>query len=326
MAKKKWKKLALAAGALFIIMNFVAFMHAYKFTHFSDPALARTKDPDQLSAVEKITTLVLGIDNPRPVNTAVPSVPYESIMIDSSLECWRIEAPQSQGTVILFHGYASKKSSLLERAYAFLQMNYSVMLVDFKGSGGSVGNSTSIGFHEAEEVRSCFEFVQQQGEKNIYLFGVSMGAAAILKSLHDYALQPSGVVLECPFGSLYKTTCSRFRNMHAPVFPFAPLLVFWGGVQHNYWAFGYNPATYAEKVTCPVLLFFGEKDDRVTQEETDAIFQNLHGKKQLVTYPKAGHNDLFGEDWKVQVSGFLHPAESAFSRVDKNEETTLSKE
>ena len=295
----------LLALASFIALNFVSFMHAYRFTHFSDSNVERTKDPKLLSVGEKLEILFLGIDNPKPVNKRRPTREHETIIVDNALTGWQIRTPNSLGTVILFHGYAGEKSSLLERSEAFLQMGYSVLLVDFKGSGESTGQSTSIGYHEADQVKQCYNYLVESGEENIYLFGTSMGATAILKCIHDHAITPKAVVLECPFGSLYTTTCARFRNMNIPSFPMAALLVFWGGVQNDFWAFGHNPTNYAEKVAVPALLIFGEQDDRVSRDEIDTIYTNLKGEKRLVVYPESGHNDLFHERWVKDVDQFM---------------------
>lgn len=304
------KKILILLACIFLLMNVLAYIHAYKFTHFYGTE-TRTADPDKLSRAQKIKTLLLGINNPRPVNTITPNREYETLFI-GDLECWRIKIASAKGFVIMFHGFAGKKSSLLDRAYEFNKMGYSVLLVDFLGSGGSKGNSTSIGYHEAEQVKTCVDFVMMQGEKNIFLFGTSMGAAAILKAVCDYTLHPSGIILECPFGSLYKTTCARFNNMHVPSFPFAAMLIFWGGAQNGYWAFGHNPSAYAMNVTCPVLLLYGKKDDRVSYEETEAIYSNLKGAKTLKVHPAAGHNDLFGDAWIKDVTAFTHSLGTSF--------------
>ena len=213
-------------------MNSVAFFHAYKFTHFSDRAVVKTKSSNTLSTMEKIKTLFLSIDNPRPVNTAVPAQPFTTIQLQSNkiIECWSISTANAKGTVILFHGYGGQKSSMLSKSDQFLQLGYNTLLVDFMGSGGSEGNQTTIGAKEAAEVKTAFDYLQQKGEKNTLLFGTSMGAVAILKAIHDYQLQPAGIIIECPFGSMYQTTCGRFRALHAPCFPMAGLLDF---IDHN---------------------------------------------------------------------------------------------
>lgn len=307
------KKSGLALLVLFIVMNIVAYMHAYTFTHFSGKKTERTKDPKELTSVEKLRIVAAGIDNPKPSLKKSPERPYERIEINASqkMVCWRFTIPEPKGTIVLFHGYAGEKSSLLERSEEILKLGYNTLLVDFTGSGESEGNHTTIGFHEAEQVKACFDHVKKNGEDNIYLFGTSMGAAAILKAIDDYKITPEAILLECPFGSLYKTVCARFEIMNLPAFPMAGLLTFWGGVQHGYWAFGHNPASYAKAVTCRALLIFGAQDNRVSLQETENIYSNFKGDKMLKVYPEAGH-DVFSpatrEKWIKDVSEFLSDA------------------
>lgn len=304
------KKIVWTFALLLIGMNVVAFLHAYKFTHFAAGELARTKDPAQLGTLEKALLLFTGIDNPRPATRVTPKRAYKTYNIQSNflLEAWRLDVPQARGTVILFHGYAGEKSSLLTRADEFLKMGYSTLLVDFTGSGGSEGNHTTVGFDEAREVYDCYASVRATGERNIILFGTSMGAAAILKASQDFEMNPAAVILECPFGSLYRTVQARFDMMNIPAVPMAALLTFWGGAQHGYWAFGHNPQQYARRVTCPALLLYGKQDERVSLEETESIYNNLPHQKVLKVYDDAGH-DVFADAnkkrWAADVSAFI---------------------
>lgn len=311
---KRFKRAFWLFVSLLLLMNGMAFFHAYQFTHFSAHTLLKTQRPEALSWGDKIKTLFFGIQNPRPNNTTVPQQPYETIYLQSNkkIETWYVPALHTdsvKGSIILLHGYGGNKASMLDKSDFFHAHNYNVLLVDFMGCGGSEGNQTSIGFKEAEEVKTCFDYLVKKGEKNIYLFGTSMGAVAILKAIADYQLQPKAILLECPFGSMQQTVEARFRNMHAPAFPMAHLLVFWGGVQNGFWAFGHNPSTYAKQVHCPTLLMFGEQDKNVSRAETDAIYSNLKGPKNLQLFAHAGHeNYLETEDknqWKNSVLAFL---------------------
>ncbi|TMI72132.1 MAG: lysophospholipase [Bacteroidetes bacterium] len=307
--KKLLKRTGWTLLVFFILMNIVAYFHAYKFTHFSHTTGAKTKS-GSLSFGGKMKALFFGISNPRPENKTQPKRPFETVVLQSNkkIECWYIATDSAKGTVILFHGYGGEKSSMLRQADEFLALGYNTLLVDFMGSGGSEGNQTTIGFKEAQEVKSCFDYIQSKGEKSIYLFGTSLGASAILKSLNDYSLMPSGIMIECPFGSLYKTTCARFRSMGVPSFPMACLLDFWGGLQNGFWAFGYKPEEYAKKVNCRALLLYGEKDEKVSRSEIDIIYSNLQGKKYLKTFPLAGHEDYlvkYKEEWINEIKTFL---------------------
>lgn len=294
---------------VFILMNVVTYFHAYKFTHFTDEP-GQPNRSYKLSTGQKIKTLFLGIKNPKPKNSAMPSQAFETVKIESTetLEAWFVPADSAIGTVAIFHGYRAEKSQMIDRSDEFHKMGFNTLLVDFMGSGGSGGLSTTIGHHEAEQVKDCFNFLNEKGEQNIILAGTSMGAAAVMKALHDHSIEPAGVILECPFGSMYSAVKRRFEMMKAPAFPMAYMLTFWGGVQNGFWAFSHNPIDYAEAIDHPTLLLWGEKDDRVNRTETDAIFENLPAEKWLETYPNSGHESYlrkYPEKWVKDVNGFL---------------------
>ena len=307
--KKTTRSLLLILLFLFLGLNIIAALHAYKFTHFKKSGV-RTERIN-LTTVKKIELLFTGVDNPRPVYSILPSHRYKTIIINSNVkvECWYIATDKTaKGTVLLFHGYTSNKSALLERSEPFLRNSYNCLLVDFMGSGGSGGNSTTIGYKEAQEVKDCYDYVKGLYPGNIYLYGSSMGAVAIMKAINDYKLQPGGIIIECPFGTMYETVCARFNMLHVPTFPMAGILVFWGGIENGFPGFSFKPVDYAKKINCPALLQYGEKDDRVTRKEIDAIFSNLPGNKRLITYPIAGHDDYlkkYKKEWDVNVTEFL---------------------
>ena len=304
-------KLLYGFAIVFVLLNIVAYFHAYKFTHFTQSNIAKTKDPARLSGFDKIKIALFGIDNPRPRTQTTPKQPFATVRIQSgqtALECWHITVAKPKGTVILFHGYSAEKSQMLERSDELLHMGYNTILVDFMGCGGSSGNETTIGFHETENVKACFNHLKQQGEERIFLFGSSLGAAAVIKAVSEGDIMPSGIIVECPFGSMLDAARMRFTAMKLPSFPMAELLVFWGGVQHGFWGFAHKPTEYAQSVHTPTLLLWGGKDDKVSREEIGAIFHNLSSPKRLVVYPRAGHAGYladYREQWKSDVRSFL---------------------
>lgn len=290
-------------------MNVVAVFHSYKFTHFNDTKTAKTNEPGKLTTGQKISTLLFGVNIPRPENTCVPST-YQTIKLKSNkeIECWSKHVKKAKGTIILFHGYGGQKSSMLDKATIFHELGYNTLLVDFMGSGGSKGNQTTIGYFEAEQVKTCFDYLINKGEKNIVLFGTSMGAVSIMKAIHDFNIKPTKIIIECPFGSMYKTVCARFKTMNAPTFPMAGLLVFWGGIQNGFWAFGHNPTAYAKKITCPTLLLYGQQDNKVSKAEIEEIFTNLAGQKYLRIFQNAGHENYlikYKKEWAKDISLFM---------------------
>lgn len=307
------KSLLLILIFTFVLMNVVAAIHAYKFTHFIPSKTAKTNEPDKLTTREKIATLIFGISNPRPFNDLLPATDYKTLILNSNkkIECWQMKVANPKGSVILFHGFSGQKASLLEQAAIFRENGYNTLLVDFMGSGGSEGNQTTIGFKEAEQVKTCVDYLKEKGEHTLFLYGTSMGAVAIMKALSKYNLQPKGIIIECPFGSMYKTVCARFNTMKAPSFPMAWLLVVWGGIQNGFWALAHNPTEYAKDISCPTLLMYGQQDTKVSRQEIDEIFTNLNGPKFLKIYHNAGHENYltrYKNEWTKDITDFLNHA------------------
>ncbi len=301
---------------LILLANGIAFMHAYRFTHFSDNSETRSGETRttvsaDIPLSEKVAILLTGARNPRPQNTKFPALPYQThtIMGTVALEAWLINADQPQGTVVLFHGYASQKSDLLPVAEAFYALGYRTLLVDFPGSGGSEGNSTTVGYREAEDVRAVYAYARAQfPDERLILYGFSMGSAAIMRAASAYQIAPDALIVGCPFSTLHETVQNRFRMLGVPAIPLAALLTFWGGVQHGYWAFAHNPVEYARQIAIPTLLLYGEQDQRVTLSETEQVYEALAGPKQLEVFEHADH-ELYvcraPQQWRRIVTSFL---------------------
>jgi alpha-beta hydrolase superfamily lysophospholipase len=294
---------------MFLLANIMAFFHARKFTHF-DPETTQRIDPSKVPFIQKLKIMFTGVSLPRPVNRLKPVKPYKTIILQSNVKinCWEMTVVHSKGTVVLCHGYGGEKSDMLERAYVFMDMGYNVLLPDFMGTAASEGNQCTIGYKEADNVRACFDYLQQKGEKNICLIGSSMGAVAIMRACSIYKLPAKALILECPFGTMRQTVKNRFEMTGVPAFPLSDLLVLWGGVQNGFNAFNHNPEDYAKQITIPVLLLFGGKDDRVKAFEIQNIYNNLASKKRLITYPLAGHESYLNKyqrQWTMDVDTFL---------------------
>jgi alpha-beta hydrolase superfamily lysophospholipase len=308
--------------AVFLLLNLLAYRHARAMTHFV-PANGQTQQSEEwrdrsyrLSLLEKVQLAVNGIAVERPAESARPErlgLRYEDHTYSGGagrLAAWHVPHPRCAGLIVLFHGYGTDKARLLPEARAFHDLGYSCFLVDFRGSGGSDGRRTSIGYYEADDVERSVAYVRDRwSNQRLILFGQSMGAAAVLRALSRRTIAPDAVVLECPFDRLLSTVEARFASTGLPSFPAARLLVFWGGVQHGFNGFTHNPADYARQVTCPALLLHGTCDRRVYSHHIQSIYQNLPGSKELHQFEGLGHESYAAgrpEEWKKYLKRFLH--------------------
>ncbi|MDB9525679.1 alpha/beta fold hydrolase [Oscillatoria sp. CS-180] len=299
LSRKSRTYILFCISVLLVLLNGLAFFGAYTLTHFNDSLL-----PGLAFA-------------PKPENARKPAdfgLDYatERIAIneDEWLEAWRIPVyGESKGTVLLFPGNGGNKAhQLMLPASVFNQLGYHTLMVDFRGQGGSSGNSTTIGMREAHDVAYAMQHAEDIGLPKPYvLYGVSAGSAAILKAVRD-GLQPDATILEAPFAYFMSAVKSRMRAQDFPTLGIAELIVFWGSVQHGYNGFVHNPARYAKSVEVPTLILHGEDDRWTTVDEIRTIYENLQGTKELALFPDTGHSLLVTVDksfWTKAINDFL---------------------
>ena len=311
----------IGAALGFAGLNLLAWQNARALTRFERGG-RRTPPPQALSAWQKVQVVFGGPTVPKPRLRRTPAdigLAYERHVFTGAhgvpVEAWLIPHPRPRGVVALFHGHADSKSSLLASAREFHGLGWSTLLVDFYGSGGSGGDETSIGYHEAEDVAAAMAYAAAlPGHPRVVLYGNSMGAVAILRAVSVHRLRPHALVLECPFDRLVSTVSHRFTTMGVPAFPAAQLLVFWGGVQQGFNGFRHDPVSYARGVASPTLLMNGDSDPFVTEPEARAIHAALAGPKSLKLFRGLGHESFLAgrrPEWRAAVGPFLEDLEGA---------------
>ncbi|WP_027002146.1 alpha/beta fold hydrolase [Hugenholtzia roseola] len=326
MSKKKWLW-AISIGA--VLANVVVYNQAYRFTHFKekeDSDAPSRRKIESLDKLEKLKTALLGITLFKSRHPDLDQKEAKSYFIPTRagkyrLAAWHFAAQKENAPLfLLFHGYGGNKSRLLPEARALQQMGYQVLAVDFVGHGNSEGTQVTLGYEEAKDVEAVFEWSNQIfNPSRLYFYGASMGAAAVL---HAIARQEKGVkgmpsfeklagiVLECPFATMRHTVHNRFALMGLPAWLLPEWLMLWGSIQNGFWAFSHSPAEYAKSVQVPLLLLWGEQDERVKRSEIELIFGNIPTTtpKRLKTFPHCGHESYCEKEfeaWKEEMERFL---------------------
>jgi alpha-beta hydrolase superfamily lysophospholipase len=299
--------------AQFVLINISGIIYGYKLTHFYEPALSATDETQPRNVFIKTWRLFKGPAYRKITNEESPEFPYQTVHLltkDSlSLEAWFIPIDSSKGTVILFHGLGGNKSNVLKQAYEFRYLGFNVMLVDLRAHGMSKGNTTTIGFRESEDVKLAYEYVLKKGEKNIILYGISLGSVVIAKAFFDYNIAPSRIILEIPFSNMKKLIGVRGRMIGFPEKPFGGFVTFWASIERGFNGFKQDTYKYAQKINCPVLMQCGATDIFASDKERDIIFKSIPtSEKKLVVYEHAVHQPLLDADplkWRQEVSEFV---------------------
>lgn len=300
----------------FLLINISAAFYAYKFTHvYADPSLRNAKSAKNVFV--KTWRLFTGPRQPKSIITEVPTFPFDTVILKTgngiSIDCWYSKKDSAaKGTVILFHGISANKGMLLKEAGEFRYLGYNIVLIDFRAHGNSGGKTTTIGVQESEEVKLAYDFIAAKGEKNIFLWGSSMGAVVVAKAIAEYGLKPSGTMLEMPFESLQSHLRARARAQGfegAPEKPFGFFVAFWMGIERGFNGFKHNTVSYAAKINCPVLMQWGALDNYVQKNETDKVYNAIaSANKKLVIYERAAHESFVQNDpvkWRIETGRFL---------------------
>lgn len=308
------KRIAKILLVFFVLLNVMIAFQAYRTTYFYEQGEVPYQKFADRTTFQKISMALLGAKVSKRKMTDKPANPFEVVKLKDLegyvLEGWYVPAKNSKGTIALFHGHASSKSQVVREADYFHELGFNTFALDARSHGNSQGNVCTVGFTETEGIKLVYDWVRAKGEKNLILWGVSMGAAMITKAVPAYHLKPEKIIIDCPFASMHDAVKGFLRNMKIPATPLAEMLMFYGSVERGYWSFDYQPATFAKEIkNIPILMQWGRKDVRVQQHETDLIFKNLGStNKQLVIYEDAGHESFCkkeNEKWKGVMKGFL---------------------
>lgn len=297
----------------FLLINISAAFYASKLTRYYTD-LPKDYSNSSGNIFSKSWKLFTGPRYPRPLIGEVPVFPYDTVSLFADnytrINAWYGKTDSaSKGTVILFHGITVTKSSVIDEANEFRFQGYNVFMVDFRGHGESAGNTTTIGYREAEEVKLAFDFISKKGEKKIILYGSSMGAVAITRAVSVYELKPAGVILEMPFLSLQSYLKAKAGQIGFPKQPFAFFTTFWIGLEKGFGGFRHQTTRYVKDLKCPVLLQWGTMDNFVSERDINKIYAAIaSADKKLVIYEGAQHESFARFNtakWRTETEVFL---------------------
>ena len=311
-------RLGLVLGLLVLAGNALAWTQAWRMTHYV--AAGQAPHLTTMTLPEKIAAVFTGFAIPRPENRLTPQavgLTYTTTLIPlpgtpDALEAWYVPAPQPRGLVLLCPPYIAAKESLLAPAKAFHDLGYDTLLLDYRGVGGSPGSDTTLGVREASDVATAAAYARRAWpNRPLILYGMSMGAAAVLRAVAVEGVRPAAIVVEAPFDRLLHAVEHRLDLLGLPDFPTAEALLFWGSVQQGFDGFAHNPAEYAAHITCPTLVMRGARDPEVSAADAAAVYDQLAGPRRFVEVPGAGHELLIlaaPDLWRQQVGDFLSTA------------------
>jgi len=189
-----------------------------------------------------------------------------------------------------------------------LSLDENVLLVDQRAHGRSQGHTITFGVKERKDVLSWIDFVLTNYGKDtdIYLEGVSMGAATVLTASDlDLPSNVKGIIADCPFSdpldivSFVADEKTHIKNAAKP-FIFLGALLFGG--------FNIKSASAVKAVAkthTPILIIHGTGDHYVPVDMSRKIHDANPDLVELTEVDGAPHGLSYMKDYGRYRKAFL---------------------
>lgn len=206
---------------------------------------------------------------------------------------WYDRRPGDAAPAVLFlHGNAGDISHRTPIAQGLLEQGFSVLLLEYRGYGGSEGRAGEEGLSLDAEAGMDFLEERVGNPGRIVIFGRSMGGAVAARLA---ATRPSGgLILESSFTSL--------EAMAGTLYPFLPGFLF------RRLRGRFDTLESVKDVRAPIFVIHGAQDEIVPFRMGEALFAGAAEPKEWLTIDGAGHNDTFwvgGDAYFEAIGAFV---------------------
>jgi uncharacterized protein len=191
-----------------------------------------------------------------------------------SLPSWYLAPRADRPVIAYFHGNGGHIGYRAERLRSFARGGYGVLMLEYRGYGGSPGTPTEAGF--CVDGTAALNFLARNGvmPNRLVLYGESLGSgvAVGLAAEHEIA----ALILEAPF-----TSVAEVAQYH---YPFVPASVL---VRDRF-----DSLSKIGGVKAPILVLHGEQDTVVPVRFGRTLFEAAPEPKEFWLSREAGHEDL----------------------------------
>lgn len=231
-------------------------------------------------------------------------VRYETVdlLTEDGLKLRGWYTPPSNGAVILLaHGHGG---SIPEDYYLlFARHGYGVLAWDFRAHGASESSISTLGYHEARDVKAAVDHaLAQPGVRHVGAWGGSMGAAAVIRAAAQDA-RIEALVADSGYSTLREVAAMRSAA------PLRPLVYLFGWMRTGVWVEAMRPVDEIARISPrPVFIIQGLADPAVPADSAQRLFDAAGEPRLLWLEPGIGHLGMYGADpegYASRVIGFF---------------------
>lgn len=199
----------------------------------------------------------------------------------------------SDKIVICVHGFTgSGKKDFASLAQAYYKNGYNVLLVDNRAHGQSEGKYVGFGVLDRLDLRNWVKYVINRFGSNVQIFlhGISMGAATVLMASSIVPKNVRGIIADCGFTSVYEIfEYVLKRDYHLPKFPIIYLTNIMSKIRAGYGYKDVNTTAEIARSDIPILFIHGENDEFVPLWMTMKNYSHCKAYKELFIVRESEH-------------------------------------
>lgn len=202
-----------------------------------------------------------------------PQLSVEPVVLHATdglrLAAWKVPGDDpTRPWIILCHDAKRSPRDLLDLAVALRHERFNLLLLGFRGHGGSDGWATSWGWREQRDLEGALVWLGRQPDvpaRPYGVYGCGMGGSvALLVAARDERL--GAIVTERPYATLQEGLKDALRR----AYPFLPPWPTWWFVAaayrlwHGVWPHRVAPQKLVAQLTSPCLLIHQPDVQRIT--------------------------------------------------------------
>ncbi|WP_413628131.1 alpha/beta hydrolase [Fructilactobacillus vespulae] len=217
-----------------------------------------------------------------------------------TLKAHYFEAEQpTNKTVIVIHGYGGSARKMSSYEQMFHNMGYNVLAPDNRSFGDSGGNYTGYGWKDRTDIVNWMKQINQYNpHTEIGMYGISMGAAAVMFTLPEAPQNVKFAIADCGYTSINAELTHELKTMfNLPAFPIIPLANIYSQVLAGYGFDDANTKNTLKHNEIPLFIIHGSKDNFVPTKFAYENYKNNKGNnKELWIVKNAKHAQSRLED------------------------------
>lgn len=188
---------------------------------------------------------------------------------------------------VILHGYKTDAKRMENEKDLFMKMNYSILMIDNQSKYYTFGK---------KEKRVLIDILKEYKDKDIVLYGMSMGAATVLQAAveEDFPKNVKMLIVDSPYDDIYSVFKTELKKrFNLPAFPILPLARMVAFAHLKIDIKGIKVSDKINNTNIPILFLHGGADTFVYPKYSKKIYDAYKGKnKKYVLFPNVGHSEM----------------------------------